>query len=313
MNDRDITSTLLSHLERKNCRGKIVSIEHIPELRENFKSSHNNGSIAEEFYERDLIHLDFDIAGIFPRTKSLIVAAVPQPHVRVTFHLDRKPFLCVIPSNYNHKTDDYAQNIIESHLNHEGYFVERAKLPLKSLAVQSGLAKYGRNNIAYVEGMGSFFRLVAFVSDLPCSDDEDDWGEFKIMEHCEECTICQKLCPTGAIPSDRFLLRAERCLTFFSEWPGEFPDWLDPYWHHCLVGCLMCQKTCPVNRTFKHYIVDGPTFSSAETEFILKSSPGSTLSDEILEKLNRLDITEYAGLLGRNLRALIDNRDQCKA
>jgi epoxyqueuosine reductase len=33
-------------------------------------------------------------------------------------------------------------------------------LPLKSLAVRSGLAAYGRNNVCYVPGMGSFLELV---------------------------------------------------------------------------------------------------------------------------------------------------------
>ena len=309
MNGKNIISTLVKKMERQNCRGKIVSIEHIQELRENIKSPHSNGSVAEEFYQKELVHLNFDMTGIYPEAKSLLVASVPQPHVRITFHPDGKPFPCVIPSNYSHKTDDSVQNIIESHLNPEGYFVERAKLPLKSLAVHSGLAKYGRNNISYVEGMGSYFRLVAFVSDLPCSGDEDDWGEFKIMEHCEECTICQKLCPTGAIPSDRFLLRAERCLTFFSEWPAKYPDWLDPSWYHCLVGCLLCQKTCPVNRKFKNNIVNGPVFSALETELILKETPECELPDETLDKLSQLDIIEYIGHLGRNLQVLINNRE----
>jgi epoxyqueuosine reductase len=211
----------------------------------------------------------------------------------------------VIPSNYSHKTDEYAKNIIESHLKPEGYHFEKAHLPLKSLAVHSGLAEYGRNNISYVKGMGSFFRLVAFVSNLPCF--EDNWAEFKILERCETCTLCQKMCPTGAIPSDRFLLRAERCLSFFSEWPGKFPDWLDPSWHHCLVGCLMCQNTCPINRDFANNIEKSVAFSAVETELILKETPEDRLPQETLEKLERLDIAEYIGLLGRNLQVLIDN------
>ena len=128
------------------------------------------------------------------------------------------------------------------------------------------------------------------------------------MERCETCTICQKMCPTGAIPSDRFLLRAERCISFYSEWPGEFPDWLDPSCHHCLVGCLICQKTCPVDREFVNNIEDGSIFSSSETELIVEETPVSKMPDETIEKLKKLDIFEYVGHLGRNLQALIKNQ-----
>jgi epoxyqueuosine reductase len=38
---------------------------------------------------------------------------------------------------------------------------------LKRLAVRSGLARYGRNNVTYVEGMGSFLELSASLTDMP--------------------------------------------------------------------------------------------------------------------------------------------------
>jgi epoxyqueuosine reductase len=173
------------------------------------------------------------------------------------------------------------------------------------------LAEYGRNNISYIPGLGSFHRLVAFYSDFPCV--EDNWGDPKVMERCETCTVCQKMCPTGAIPTDRFLLRAERCLSFFNESPDEFPDWIDSSCHHCLVGCLACQKTCPVDKKFVDNIEDGPPFSAKETELILNETPESLLPEETLKKLKNLDIAEYLGHLGRNLQVLIDNKDDRKA
>jgi epoxyqueuosine reductase len=306
MNLKEIINSLYEKLEKHNCKAKIVSIKHLKELKENIERTHQSGLFDEEFYQRELIHFDFDIPRDFPEAKSLIVVAVPQPHVCLTFHPNGKPFPCLLPSTYSHKTDNRAKKIIESLLEPRGLSLQISKLPLKSLAVHCGLAQYGRNNISYVEGMGSFFRLVAFYSDLPNS--EDNWGELKIMERCETCTVCQKMCPTGAIPSDRFLLRAERCISFFSEWPGEFPDWLDPSWHHCLVGCLMCQKTCPVNKDYANIVEDSVTFSQIETELILRETPANKLPHETLEKLEKLDISEYLGHLGRNLQILIDNQ-----
>jgi epoxyqueuosine reductase len=208
MNNKEIINALYEKLEKQNCKGKIVSIKHIQEIKSDIEKTYQNGSFDEDFYLRELLHFNCDIPETFPEAKSLIVVAVPQPHIRITFHPNGKPFPCLLPSTYSHKTDERAKKLIESMLEPKDFSLKQSELPLKSLAVHSGLAEYGRNNISYVEGMGSFFRLVAFYSDLPYS--EDNWREFKIMERCETCTVCQKMCPTGAIPSDRILLRAER-------------------------------------------------------------------------------------------------------
>ena len=96
--------------------------------------------------------------------------------------------------------------------------------------------------------MGSFHQLITFYSVFPI--EEDNWQNLRMMEMCKECNSCIRKCPTHAIPSDCFLLRIERCIIFHNEQPGEipFPDWIDPKWHNCFVGCLHCQKVCPANK-----------------------------------------------------------------
>ena len=42
---------------------------------------------------------------------------------------------------------------------------------MKLAAVRSGLAQYGRNNICYVEGMGSFFSFHAYLTDRVFEED----------------------------------------------------------------------------------------------------------------------------------------------
>jgi len=91
----------------------------------------------------------------------------------------------------------------------------------KFLAVRSGLARYGRNNITYVDGMGSLYRLSAFLSDLPYSG--DCWTEPQMHDRCDDCSACIRACPTDAIPQHRFLLHSERCITFHNETRGPFP------------------------------------------------------------------------------------------
>lgn len=112
-------------------------------------------------------------------------------------------------------------------------------------------------------------------------------------------------CPTGAISSDRFLLYAERCITFRNEQPRKFPHWLNPSWHNCLVGCMHCQNACPMNQRLVNRIEDGMTFDEHETEFLLTNASKDKIPEKTNAKLEKLDMMEYAGVLGRNLKFLI--------
>jgi epoxyqueuosine reductase len=168
--------------------------------------------------------------------------------------------------------------------------------------VHSGLAQYGKNNITYVNGMGSYHRLVAFISDLPGA--QDYWQAPQVLERCENCKACMKACPTGAISADRFLLNAERCLTFHNERRAVFPQWIKPAWHNCLVGCLYCQKACPVNKDVPMSIEEGPEFSDKETALMLQGAPKSEFPQNAIDKLESLDMIGYLPVLGRNLREL---------
>jgi epoxyqueuosine reductase len=303
MNREEITKTLYVQMEKQDYKGTIVSIEHVSELQEDIEEKYRKGLLCEEVYREVLSYVDFRIPEISPRAESIIVVAVPQPQVRITFNWNGNPVHCMIPPIYSHATDDQVKNLLEPHLKSNGHHLVRADLPLKLLAVHCGLAQYGRNNISYVEGLGSFYRLAAFYSDIPCS--EDNWGELVMTERCERCSACLKTCPTGAISSDRFLLRAERCLTFLNENQGEFPQWVDPSWHHCLVGCLYCQKVCPVDKDFFKGIEEGPTFSRQETDALLQSKPRPEIPEGTIAKLEELGLIEYLDILGRNLSVLV--------
>ncbi len=303
MNREEITKTLYVQMEKQDYKGTIVSIEHVSELQEDIEEKYRKGLLCEEVYREVLSYVDFRIPEISPRAESIIVVAAPQPQVRITFNWNGNPVHCMIPPIYSHATDDQVKNLLEPHLKSNGHHLVRANLPLKLLAVHCGLARYGRNNISYVEGLGSFYRLAAFYSDIPCP--EDNWGELVMMERCERCSACLKTCPTGAISSDRFLLRAERCLTFLNENQGEFPQWVDPSWHHCLVGCLYCQKVCPVDKDFLEMIEEGPTFSRQETDALLQSKPNPEIPEGTIAKLEELGLIEYLDILGRNLGVLV--------
>lgn len=302
---RKLTSALMGRIGREGFKAKIVSVDHLGDLREDIETNRQQGLITEEVYRVDLSRFVFGPPPEMPEAKSVIIVSTPQPHIRMTFDWDGRMIATYIPPTYSAAITQRVKDILEEILAPAGFHLFRAWIPLKLTAVHSGLARYGKNNITFVEGMGSYQRLNAFFSELPCV--EDSWGELKVMEQCTKCTACRDKCPTGAISSDRFVIRAERCLTYLNEHKGEFPAWVETGAHHCLVGCLFCQSFCPVNRKTPATIEDGPTFTSQETELILQVTPKDKLPDDLTRKLEEFGFQNDLPEIARNLRVLLDH------
>jgi len=297
---------LFSQLKERGYKGRIVSIQHLGDLQEEIEGRYRQGLFDEEFYQEWLTGFAFSPPDSLPEARSMIVVAVPQPQTRVTFTWDGEPVRFIIPPTYfEQRTENRVRELLARVLEPAGYRVAEAVLPKKLLAVRSGLAAYGKNNISYVPGMGSFHGLVAVYSDL--SAQEDNWREPQMMESCQNCSACLRHCPVGAITSERFLLRAERCITFHNEKPGDvpFPAWIDPSWHNCLVGCLHCQRVCPQNREFLHWVEERVEFSQEETALLLQGVALDQLPPATAKKLEQSDAVELLDVLPRNLGVLL--------
>lgn len=294
---------LFRPLRERGYRVRVVSTEHGFSLCDEIESRYQRGEIDREFYKLRLAWFDFELPELLRNARSLIIVAVPRPQTQATFTWNGRKRSLILPPTYTaydeitKQTADFLGTILVK----KGYRVAKTGLPLKLLAARSGLAQYGRNNVCYVPGMGSFLQLVAVYSDMPCP--EDKWQEPAMMKACESCQLCRKACPTGAIPSDRFLLRAERCIVFHNERPGDipFPAWMNPSWHNCIEGCLRCQKVCPVDKEFLKWIEDREEFSEQETAMLLEGVPREKLPPETVKKLQHLSILEDLDRLPRNL------------
>lgn len=304
-----LKTELYEKLEKRGFAARVVSVEHVSELRKNIEDSHRDGAFDEAFYQRYLNKFIYSPPADLPETRSLIVVASRQPQVRMIFNYGGKPVPVIAPPTYLHaaETDRRALETLTEILGPEGYHIVPARLPNKILAVRSGLASYGKNNITYVEGMGSYFRLSAFYSDMPFSEKEE-WRDMSVMQRCNECLACAYKCPTRAIDLDRFLLYAEKCITYHNEKPGEipFPDWINASWHNCLVGCMICQKVCPENVDYTGLIEEGPEFSSDETALLLAGTPRDRLPATMLRKLEEWDLLDLLDVIPRNLGALLE-------
>ncbi|MFC1619820.1 4Fe-4S double cluster binding domain-containing protein [Candidatus Neomarinimicrobiota bacterium] len=303
---KNVGTELMARLERMGYQGRIVPVRRVEELRRTYADHQDTGHLDEELSREWLNGFDFQLPERLPQG-SVILIAIPQPEQRVTFSLTGRfagrELTTVMPPTYHHGVDNKVRKVLRDILELNAYQLFDTNLPKKLLAVRSGLAQYGRNNITYVSGMGSYYRLILFASDLPATDDV--WQAAQAMEICTRCTACMKSCPTGAISEDRFLLRAELCLTFHNERKMGFPDWIDPDWHHCLVGCLRCQWSCPENKQYINRVADGGTFSAEETLDILGGKSQAELAEHTLAKLRKNYLMDYFEQLPRNLRALL--------
>lgn len=289
-------------------KAKTVSIKHLPVVQEAVGKLVRQGLLNKRLHERWHFYLQTNES--LPEAKTIVIVAMPQPITRIWFTWRGTTYPADIPPDYFAKAayESRAEETLKNVLETAGYRIARAHLALKTLAVRSGLATYGRNNITYIPGMGSLCMLVAFYTDWSCK--EDNWQESEAMEACENCSLCRENCPTGSIPIDRFLIHAENCLGSLSEREPDFPYWvqLQPDWHNALIGCMRCQFVCPVNKPYLDNIVAGPSFSEEETDLILNKTPLENLSQETREKL-KISNGVYS-LLARNLSALIEKQQK---
>lgn len=246
--------------------------------------------------------------------KSLLLVAVPRPTHSVSFETSAGAIRAILPPtyvNYRATMEEVREGLREEVFSANGR-LELCFAPLKSAATLMGLAKYGRNNITYVPGMGSYHELVGMLTDVELTTPPGSGS--KTPEHlaeCDSCDRCIRSCPTRAIPGDRFLIRAERCLTNYNESSEPLPDHVPMKAHHCLIGCMVCQRVCPLNKGKYRVESTGVSFDRKETDVFLSLKKESTdsASRAVSAKFERLGLTEDTSLLGRNLRALIEKQD----
>ena len=163
----------LNMMEERGWQSRIIPIGHLADLQEAICDRYEQGLIDEALYREQLGFFSFDPPADLPGARSIAIVAVPTPQMRIVFLWRGERVPVVVPPTYVSYTPrtESVQAVLSAWLQHEGYRLAKPRLPLKTLAVRSGLADYGRNNICYVPGMGSFLQLVGAFSDLPSDGD----------------------------------------------------------------------------------------------------------------------------------------------
>lgn len=292
--------------------GSVVVLD---EVQAEFEGRRRAGELDEDFDRERLSWFRYPEGMPIPNARSVIVIVVPRPAHTVTFKLEDGELSAVIPPTYVRydQTREAVRRELATRVFRDGQQLHVLPAPLKAVAARLGIVVYGRNNITYSSRFGSYHQLIGLITDAELGS-ATDWRPTppRVLSKCESCNACRRACPTGAISRDRFLLHAERCLTLHTEASGPWPAHLSPSVHHCLVGCMYCQETCPENAGLFRLESTGVSFSADETATILAGDgpPRVSAGRTSLQRLTDLGLDDYAEMLGRNLRALVEQRNR---
>lgn len=301
---------------RLGFRAAAAGPEALEAVRKAIEERRRKGELSPGFYKRSLSGFRYPGSTGRPNRKFVIVVAFPRPAHIIGFTMKSGRFEALLPPTYVGYRDSWEtirRDLAENTFGRNDA-LHTLSIPLKSLAVWTGLASYGRNNIAYVPGLGSYFQLAAYavnddvqVSDIPIKAGRGPFRIDRMMDLCANCLICAEACPTGAISGDRFLIDATKCYTYHSESPDPMPPGMDPPSPNCILGCLRCQTACPGNRGLLRKEPGGVDLDEEETAAFLAEGelPGNSIGAGIRAKFDSLAMTEDIRLCRRNLRLLL--------
>lgn len=282
---------------------EIIPVERITDLQRDLskfrKQTKLNGFqewIVDDLYNYKLPEVDYTI-------KSIILVAVPHPlyaDVELTYNSKTYNTCSVVMSDFKTSEESIKRTLKAENHN----YTVADNIPLKRIAVQSGFAKYGRNNICYIDGLGSYFSFIAFFSDIEST--YNYWSDIKVATECSKCRVCLNNCPTGAIKEDTFLIDTDRCLSFWNESSEPFPTWIPESAHHTIYDCIKCQDKCPMNRGLKKRDSNKIYFSEDETRILLSGSDNSVITPTLKKKIDYLGLDQWPDGIPKNLRILFN-------
>lgn len=270
---------------------RTLSVEHVREIGAWIEKLKKDNKLSDNpTYRKYINNFIFSPEKILPGAKSLIIITVPQNIISITFHLNGKAYEVKAPTGYfpdGHSAKEVQDRVMDEIVKDSSKKIQgRPRLPLKTVAVRSGLAKFGKNNITFVDGeYGSFHTLEGFYTDKVL---DDNWGPLKMMQLCKGCSICMNNCPTKCITEENFVINVSKCITLYNELRDPLPAWIDPKAHNALTGCLRCQDICPANSVAIKRVQKLPDFTEAETDLILNQKKDKAISNSIVKKLNGL-------------------------
>jgi epoxyqueuosine reductase len=167
-------------------------------------------------------------------------------------------------------------------------------------AERSGVGFIGKNTMLITRTHGSWVVLGTLVTDVEVESTPT------VAPGCGSCTLCIEACPTNAL-DEPGVLDANRCLSYWTQMPGEIPGDVMDALDDRVYGCDICQDACPWNRGIEKRL--------AEAELGDEAQPTVSLADwltrddrDLVEELERLYVPRNdARWLRRNALVALGN------
>jgi epoxyqueuosine reductase len=291
---------------------RTLSVDRFTALQTEYNAARNNRQLGgSKLYLDQIASLKFEVPRDFTSARSIVVVAAYSKNMYATFRLNGNAHRILVPFQYYEdelsgaKLKTIVQTEIIKTPNRRVVDVSET-VPLKLLAARSGLGRYARNGLIFVDGMGSYNVLSAFLTDHQFA--EDTWTDLYILNECNRCHACERTCPTRCVSGWSYTVNVDRCLTLFNENLGEFPNYILGSMHHALMGCMRCKEPCPVNQGITNISGTLEDVTEEETRKILNGTPDDALLASLRRKLRQfrpLLTREDFPILRRNLSVLI--------
>lgn len=139
------------------------------------------------------------------------------------------------------------------YLKKEGFkyeiFVDNNPLDEKALAYNCGLGFFGKNNLLINPEYGSYFNIGIILTDAVIESDNI------IKESCENCNLCIKNCPSGAL-NNKGILSSQKCLSYLTQ-KSKLDNINTDNFNNCIYGCDKCMSVCPYNKNIEYSNYNG--------------------------------------------------------
>src|SRR4029079_1510945 len=108
-------------------------------------------------------------------------------------------------------------------------------------AERAGVGFIGKNTMLITRTHGSWVVLGTLVTEVELEPTP------ALDAGCGSCTLCIEACPTGAL-AEPGVRDSTRCLSYWTQTPGELPGDVMDALEDRVYGCDICQDVCPWNR-----------------------------------------------------------------
>ncbi len=217
---------------------KVKEKNSIPHLNEWVEM----GNYADMNWFKESVEKRNEILKWFPPAKSVIVFAHYYFHQCNVHHIAKYAHGRDYHKIINRKIRTIAQSLSQLI---EGFqykiSVDTAPVHEKTWATRAGLGWQGKNSLVINPHYGSWFLLGILVTNIKLPPDKE------IENSCENCNLCIKACPTGAI-SEQGFVDCRKCLSYHTiENKKSIPLEIQNIIKTTIFGCDICQNVCPWN------------------------------------------------------------------